>query len=227
MSHDSDSKPSGCLGIFFKIFGVGRSASNQARDVESSSLPYQRRDPFLSPAELAFYRVLQQAVGDRYVTNNKVRMWDVLTVPRVEGSRKFENKISSKHVDFLLCDPTTMEPILAIELDDASHNRPDRQRRDNFVDRAFAAAGLPILHIPAAGTYAIADIQQQIESIVSNPAATAKTPPPIPESSPSAPACPKCNVTMVQRKAAKGKHAGKRFWACSNYPKCRQIIGID
>ncbi len=32
---------------------------------------------------------------------------------------------------------------------------------------------------------------------------------------------------MVQRKAAKGKHAGKRFWACTNYPPCREIIGID
>ncbi|WP_413431530.1 DUF2726 domain-containing protein [Crateriforma spongiae] len=162
MTDRPDSKQAGCLGIFLKLFGIGGTESGTASSREQAELPYKRRDPFLSPAELAFYRVLHPAVGDRYAINNKVRLWDVLSVPRGEGSRKFENKISSKHVDFLACDAATMQPILAIELDDASHNRPDRQQRDNFVDRAFAAAGLPILHIPAARTYAIADIQQQI-----------------------------------------------------------------
>ncbi|WP_146602196.1 topoisomerase DNA-binding C4 zinc finger domain-containing protein [Novipirellula aureliae] len=41
------------------------------------------------------------------------------------------------------------------------------------------------------------------------------------------PACPKCNPAKIQRKAAKGKHSDKRFWACNNYPQCREIIGID
>ena len=190
-------------------------------------MPYRLRDKFLSPAELAFHIVLTQAVGDRYSINNKVRLWDVIYVPRSEDRRKFENKISSKHLDFLLCDPTTMQPVLAIELDDASHARPDRQQRDQFVDNALAAAGLPILHVPAARTYSIAEVQSQIEHLIPIQSPTAPTkPPPIPASG-STPKCPKCTTPMVQREAAKGKHAGKRFWACNNYPKCREIIGID
>jgi hypothetical protein len=42
----------------------------------------------------------------------------------------------------------------------------------------------------------------------------------------AAPVCPKCEVVMVKRQASKGPHAGKFFWACSAFPKCRQVMEI-
>jgi hypothetical protein len=42
----------------------------------------------------------------------------------------------------------------------------------------------------------------------------------------AAPVCPKCESAMVKRQATKGPHAGKFFWACSAFPKCRQAIAI-
>ena len=44
---------------------------------------------------------------------------------------------------------------LAIELDDASHARPERIERDEFVDRVFKTAGLPLLHVPAQANYSL------------------------------------------------------------------------
>lgn len=222
-------KSSGCLGIFLKLIGIG---SNQSSAVRVNFLPYRLRENFLSAAELTFYRALEQAVSDMYRINNKVRLWDVLYVPRSDESRKYENKISSKHLDFLLCDPATMQPVLAIELDDISHNRKDRQERDAFVDQALAAAGLPVLHIRAARTYSIAEIQQQIAGLLPETALTVQPSPPLLPSAQTNPAdsnptCPKCHAGMVRRKASKGNHAGKRFWACVNYPQCREIIRID
>jgi len=38
--------------------------------------------------------------------------------------------------------------------------------------------------------------------------------------------CPKCGAPMVRRKAAKGENAGREFYGCSRYPKCRGIINI-
>ncbi|KLU02305.1 putative queD like protein [Rhodopirellula islandica] len=220
---DNNPERSGCLGFFLKLLGIGPGAgSGKGRN----DLPYRLRDNFLSAAELAFYRVLEQAVGETYSINNKVRLWDVLCVPRREDSRTYENKISSKHIDFLLCDPSTMQPILAIELDDASHNRKDRQERDAFLDQALTAAGLAILHIKAARTYSIAEVGHQIASVLPETASNMSAPPPLQAES-SEPSCLKCHTAMVQRKASKGAHAGKRFWACTNYPKCREIIGID
>lgn len=33
--------------------------------------------------------------------------------------------------------------------------------------------------------------------------------------------CPKCESEMLLRTAAKGLGAGKQFWGCSTYPRCR------
>lgn len=35
------------------------------------------------------------------------------------------------------------------------------------------------------------------------------------------PTCPACGSAMVQRKATRGSHAGRTFWGCSSYPRCR------
>ena len=128
-----NSEPTGCLGFILKALGISPSSKSGVGKVGKQELPYRLRNRFLSAAELAFYRVLEQAVGQTYSINSKVRLWDVLYVPRQDNSRSYENKISSKHVDFLLCDPVTMQPILAIELDDSSHDRKDRKDRDLVV----------------------------------------------------------------------------------------------
>lgn len=43
---------------------------------------------------------------------------------------------------------------------------------------------------------------------------------------PETPDCPKCESTMVKRKARQGVRAGQEFWGCSRYPKCRVIINL-
>ena len=38
-------------------------------------------------------------------------------------------------------------PTIAIELDDNSHEKADRKKRDEFVDSVMKQIGIPILHI--------------------------------------------------------------------------------
>lgn len=35
--------------------------------------------------------------------------------------------------------------------------------------------------------------------------------------------CPKCGAAMVLREVKKGENAGKQFWGCVSYPKCRGV----
>ncbi len=85
---------------------------------------------------------------------SKIRVADVLFIPRgTPQYRKHFNKINAKHIDFLLCDPGTLAPRLAIELDDSSHNRADRRARDEFLNSALTAAHLPFLRLPVTSTY--------------------------------------------------------------------------
>lgn len=38
--------------------------------------------------------------------------------------------------------------------------------------------------------------------------------------------CPKCGAPMVKRMATRGVNAGKPFYGCSRYPKCKEIVNI-
>jgi hypothetical protein len=51
-----------------------------------------------------------------------------------------------------------MCPLVGLELDDRSHQRRDRQERDEFVEQVFAAARLPLARIPAKWAYQTAHL---------------------------------------------------------------------
>jgi ssDNA-binding Zn-finger/Zn-ribbon topoisomerase 1 len=42
----------------------------------------------------------------------------------------------------------------------------------------------------------------------------------------TSPRCPICGSIMLKRKAGKGANVGKEFWGCSQFPKCRGVVGI-
>lgn len=41
------------------------------------------------------------------------------------------------------------------------------------------------------------------------------------------PACPVCQSRMVQRRALRGKNAGREFWGCVRYPDCKGLRNIS
>jgi hypothetical protein len=127
-------------------------------------MPYTRRRKLVSRSELAFYRVLRQAVNNEWEIFAMVRIADLLSVPKgTPNHRSWLNKVLSKHIDFVLCDRETLEVMAGIELDDRSHSLPARVRRDQFVNAAFADAGLPLLRFPAADNYDTGLIRRAIE----------------------------------------------------------------
>ena len=126
-----------------------------------SGSPYRATPSLLTPAEERFYRCLRRAVGPQTVICIKPRLADVL-LP-TDGNVHAFRRVSQKHVDFLLCHPSTLRPLVAVELDDRSHNWPDRERRDRFVDSAFAGAGLPLLHVPVQTEYDAAQLLAAVQ----------------------------------------------------------------
>lgn len=137
----------------------GRSSGKPA------SLPYDKRPYLLSPAERSFYEVLYRAVAPSLVVFPKVRLADVVKVRKgTEGWQGHQNRINAKQVDFLVCTCDTLSPALVVELDDSSHERPDRRDRDDFVNDTLAAARLPILHIPARAGYNPAEIAAKVQA---------------------------------------------------------------
>lgn len=213
-----DSEPQGCLAAILSLLGIRLKGADPA----SEQLPYRQRDDFLSAAELSFYRVLTLGLGGSYLVCPKVNLADIFFVSGSQKKQSYRNKIDRKHVDFLLCEPTSMTPSLGIELDDQSHDRRDRQDRDQFVDQVFAAAGLPLLHVRAAAGYSPQNIADLVREAVADRAVSEK----VIERQKGTPDCPKCGTPMVLRTAKKGNQMGEEFWGCRNYPKCREIVPI-
>lgn len=145
--------PASSLWIAAGIVGFLVVVAFVARGMSAPPRPrYVRQAALMSAAELAFFRVLAQVADANYLISMKVRVADIIT-PVGEANRKAWwaafAKVSSKHVDFVLADPATAAVRLAIELDDRSHARADRRNRDEFLNRAFAEAGVPLLRIRA------------------------------------------------------------------------------
>lgn len=112
-------------------------------------LEYTKQEYLFTKNEQAFYRVLAPiAARMGYQVFAKVRLADLITPKK--GSSHWQtlfNKISSKHIDFVLCDTTRYKICLAIELDDNSHHRKDRVERDKFVNEIMKISGLPLLRV--------------------------------------------------------------------------------
>lgn len=122
--------------------------------------PYKRRKYFFSPAERSFYGVLLRALeGFDVKVFAKVRLLDVLYVPDIPKKIVYLNRVSAKHVDFLICDSKTLSPRLVIELDDSSHAWGARRRRDSFLDAALVNAGLPVLRFRVQRAYDLNEIR--------------------------------------------------------------------
>ena len=126
---------------------------------------YDAAGTLLSPAELSFFKVLELVVKDNAHIVVKVRVADLLT-PRKGMTRsnwqKAFNSISSKHIDFVICDKTNLKPLCAIELNDKSHQRKSRRLRDELITKAFASANVPLKFITARRSYSAEHLRQQL-----------------------------------------------------------------
>ena len=197
--------------------------ADDKEETAQPQFPYHLRDDFLSPAELNFYCALHTAVADWATVFTKVNLGDLFYASTGEYGQNqvYRNKIDRKHVDFLLCDPQTVRPVPGIELDDRSHKRPDRQQRDRFVDGVFAAAGLPLVHVPVNRSYATDRLRSFLQQAAG--VGSERQLPVIETEGTSVPNCPQCAAPMILRTAQKGANAGGQFWGCSHYPRCRGI----
>lgn len=245
--------------VVFVVAGLLVALKTKQRSKEDG-FGFDKKKFLFSPAERSFLGVLEQALDGQYRIFGKVRLGDIIKPAKGSNISKrtsASNRINQKHVDFVICSATDLAVLAAVELDDQSHAREDRAKRDDFVNRALLAAKIPTIHFSAKKRYSLQEVRARLAecfadasrsealgSIQNVPIADkaesvqmegplpemnlAATDPGIPEKSiqEEAPVCPKCASEMVERLVAKGPHSGKYFWACSAYPKCRQVIAI-
>ena len=127
------------IGALFKILDTKIKPKTNYREA------YQAR-PLLTKREHQEYLKLKQYADARgWLICPKVRLWDLIEPKKGRSDRKeLENKIRSKHVDFVLVDPE-LKLVGVLELDDSTHDREDRKSRDCFVRDALEGAGITMI----------------------------------------------------------------------------------
>lgn len=145
--------------------------SDTVDDIDDTSslenMPYNKKKYFHSKSEMNFYRVLDLSIKDMdVVIYAKVRLADIVYISKTDKRQHYFNRIRAKHVDYLLCDSKYHSPLLAIELDDSSHNTSKRKERDEFVDAVFRSANMPILHVKASRTYSPSELKLMIDKCI-------------------------------------------------------------
>lgn len=130
-----------------KRFSSGRKTETAKPKIETAT--NTTGTSVVTPNEMTLYKVLNKYASDnQYTVLVKPRVADTLQA-HLEQNNAFRvlfERIKALHTDFVLCDGS-LNPIIGIELDDKSHNRADRQKRDALVNEAFDAAHIPLLHL--------------------------------------------------------------------------------
>ncbi|WP_215405912.1 DUF2726 domain-containing protein [Vibrio gigantis] len=142
-------------------------------DNPTSYYEYQLIRKLATSNELTFYQALIVVTKGKHTVFTKVRIADLMTPKKGVHDKKTWwrafNAIAKKHVDFVLCDPLTLEVKCLIELDDSTHNRPYRAARDKLVDMAAASAGIELKHFKVKNKYDYFELEKELYGVSDAP----------------------------------------------------------
>ena len=162
--------------VMLGVLEIQKKQKNAKRhnNQETNQFPYVRKQ-FFSNNEKKFFEALKYAVNVKYLIMAQVKLSDIIEITQeLTGNEKttYRNKIQQKHIDFILLNPHDYSVVLAIELDDTTHNRQKVMQSDEFKNNALAAAQIPLLRIKTAREYPIRDISYAILNAIKQPQKT-------------------------------------------------------
>lgn len=161
------------FGILFASLKAKLDGGEDTKEKEKDPYQYKKKDFFLTRAEHECFDALLKAVSSEYLIFPQVHLPTLLDNKVVgQNWRGAFKHISEKSVDFVLCDKAYISAKLAIELDDKTHERPERQNRDHEVERILSGAGIPLLRLENHGQFDPAALSQKIKDILQDDSVT-------------------------------------------------------
>ncbi|HEY4713807.1 MAG TPA: DUF2726 domain-containing protein, partial [Aquirhabdus sp.] len=136
------------LSLFFILLlsGSRRRQTEVAKPVRGDDLdvwPFMPRD-FMTDAEVRFFRQLKQAVPE-FLIFSQVGLSRLIECTDEEDEKFWFNRINRMSVDYVLVDQDAQHVLVAIELDDWSHDHAGRMKADLKKDKALISAGIPMV----------------------------------------------------------------------------------
>lgn len=150
------------LAIFYLIKFVKKIIINSKISIDYKEFTYKRNP--LTETEKKFVQYIKP-ITDK---NNLIIMTQVplQSIFKANNQSNF-NKIKAKTIDFALVDNNYNYKGF-IELDDYTHTRADRIKRDIFVNKLFESNNLKLKRIKVSKEYNLIDIDNYIKDILKN-----------------------------------------------------------
>ena len=132
---------------------------NENIDNKNLSSLYERKNYLLTQNELKFYKLLKN-ITDKYNLNlfSQVALYEIVKSKNIKDF----NKIKSKTIDFVITD-INCKIKLCIELDDPTHIKENRQKRDEFINSLFNELNIILIRIPVQGYYNLSELENKIK----------------------------------------------------------------
>lgn len=149
---------------FVKILNKLENKQKNNEIIKTSN--YYKKNKLLTPNEKLFYKVIKEAVKEKeIIIQTQVVLYEVINVKNNSLFYSNFNKIKSKSIDFVLVD-YDFNILVCIELDDTTHNRPDRIQRDEFINQLFRETNTRLIRVPAQPYYNVERIRKLIEECI-------------------------------------------------------------
>lgn len=133
-------------------------------DVKLEKIPYTRKN-LMTKNEWSFYKQLKPIADSMNLSVLcKTRVADLIDIEKGLNKSEWQtafNRINKKHIDFILCKPENLYPILLIELDDNSHDTDKGKERDEFIEKVLQKAGYKLLRTRGTG-----DLEERIKNSI-------------------------------------------------------------
>jgi hypothetical protein len=138
------------LSIIAALKGRGETAQTDAEALSEEIPPLKACGFLMSKAERTFHDVLLGIVEPQgFRVFAQIPLDKLVEISDgTPTARGWRNRIDRKTVDFVLCEPKQLRVMLAIELDDSSHGTAKAKKRDAFVERVLAKAGVRLHREP-------------------------------------------------------------------------------
>jgi hypothetical protein len=191
---------------------------------------FDKQEYLCTPAERALLRTMEQVLDCRYRVFAKVSLSAVVRPSSGMQPDKLalaEGLMNCTVLDFVICAVADCAVVGVVSLTVPGLDRAEERNKDDFVDQALTLGNIPVVYFSPEKSYAAGEVRTRLDEcfalhsvVVADHNGPAVQRAVVPD-------CPHCAAPMIKRHAEKGPHAGRAFWACAAYPRCRHLMALD
>ena len=131
--------------VFLIVYFIVRKfkpQNNSKSKIQPSQTKYQSKQ-LMSEYEKYFYEILSKNFAQDYIITPQVNLASIIEKIK-DFPKQYQNELY-RNIDFGIFDKTTMKPLLLIEINDKTHNQPDRIKRDLKVKEICNQANIKLI----------------------------------------------------------------------------------